>query len=398
MALGMLLGLGLLAATRAGARGRPHKPPPGYATLARLLADDLEADPALPRPVPDLDHARARCRDGAAELAHLAPGDPEVDTLASRARSALEDAAASLGRLDALPRPPGAVALFAEGVARGYVGDVLGVIGRALDLQGRQSELEAEVHRLLSAMRRIEAATLELPRLAARFAGPPAPGPPPIAVDLDAAWGPVGPDDRITLVNRSGAALHDCTVLVELRGPAGETARNAHFVPEWPAGGPISARYSPGGGLPGEAMALHTVPGVESVIVSAWADELRCEGMAWAYSGPERDLDVGRCLGPMRVAAEYRPFSRGLLWNTQRGLRVRLEGLAHLDHPTIAARFRRGGAEASLSWSFERWDEGETKDLDGAGRLPWDPEGWELVVSFPGTSADFRADWPPPSP
>jgi hypothetical protein len=357
-----------------------------FAAVADSLADEVSGAAEPPEARDETPKVIADLRAKALVLAGLRPADAELAAVAAEAHTIHAEAAGHLERLLSLPRPPGEAEMFVESFLRGLVFDYSGVAGSLERAGERREALMAEARWLIALGRRHEEATRALPRIAARFAGPPA-AEQPLAIDLDAAWGPCGTDDRIALTNRSGLDLHNVTVEVELRDRGGRSERNVHFVARWPAGGRVYARYSQGRELLGEVVGRETVPAVESVGVSVWSDELSREGMAYAYAGPERDADVARCCAGMRVISEYRPRSSGLLWTAERRVVVRLAGVRHLESPRVAVTFRRGGLESTLSWDFPRWVEGEEKTLDTGGRLDWDPEGFLLVtVALPETN------------
>jgi hypothetical protein len=366
--------------------------PTEYPVVAARLADELLEDPDRPEPKEDLPHAIADLRAAALELAGLRPADPEVAALAAEAQAVHAGAAEHLERFLALPRPPGEVEMFLVGFFRGFNLDFSGFVDSMERAEGRQAALEAEVKGLIALTRRGEVAKLHLPRVAARHAGPAVAGI-PVALDLDASWGPFGPDDRLTLVNRSGRELHNAMISVELRGRSGDPARNVHFVPRWPAGKALYAKCERGRELLGEVVRRMTVPGVESAVVSVWADELSREGINYTYAGPERDADVARYCQGMAILGSYRPYSSSLFWTTQRGVVLRLSGIRHLENPRVTVTFVRGGAELTVFEDYPLWEDGETKTLDAGGRLAWDPEEYRVAVTFPDTGHAYRAVW-----
>jgi hypothetical protein len=72
--------------------------------------------------------------------------------------------------------------------------------------------------------------------------------------------------DTVTLTNGSGGDLHDCVVVVRLKGASGETFSNVHFVPVWRAGAKRIAEYESG-------WFGRTVDDPVSVTVTAWSRE-----------------------------------------------------------------------------------------------------------------------------
>lgn len=400
--IGVVLALAILGLSRdTGQHTRyalPHRTnpplPAEYVTLARHLADDHKADPGQPDPEPDVAGTIAKFLNAASDLKGHHSTDPEIDSLCVEACEVLGEAARHAQRLDALPKPPGFGEMFAESFARGFLGDLLGLGRSYQEAQGRQDAVVSEVRQIMALQRRHDVARLMLPRIAARYGGPITAGGQPVQVDFDASWGPVGPEDWLTLVNRSNHDLHNCTIKVEVRGRDGEIARSVHFVPHWRVATAIYAKYSPGQEVLGEIVERHTVPRVDSVVVSLWANELSQESITYAYAGAEWDADVARYCKSMQVLASYRPFAEGVLWNTERGVLAQLQGVKFLASPRITIHFRRGASSLSWYWDFDRWDAGETKTLDTRGKLPWDPESYRVVVTFRDTKHSYQRAWP----
>jgi hypothetical protein len=386
----------VLAVTRVPLRTRVNPPlPSGYVTLARHLADDCSPVPNSPKPTEDPAQLIAECRIAALEVGRTSSDDLELNALAQEGREALVEGASHLERLAAIPGCPDLVSWFAENFVRGFLMDLVGAFRRHAEVFGNIQAAEAELRSLMATSKRLEVAKLLLPTIAARYSGSPASGNRTIAIDFDAAWGPIGPDDRLALSNHAGTDLHNCTILVLLRGKNGDAVRNVFFVRHWPVGTSLHARCPAGTELLGETVGRRSVPHVESIVSSVWSDELTFESINYAYAGSELDADMGRYCRGMTIDAVYRPFANGLLWNTERGLLVRLRGIEHVPNPRVTATFRRGATELSWYWDFDRWNEGEEKTLDAGGKLPWDPESYSIVVGFPDTSYTNRSDRKP---
>lgn len=369
--------------------------PPEYIVLATHLADGWQADRSEPGPGRDFATRVALIRNAALDLERLRPNDPDLAALATEAHGILRDLAAGTERLAALPRPPGQLDMMGESFLHGLVFDLPGASRQVNRLVGIEEDLQAETRRLVALILRAATAKLMLPRLAQRYAGPIRTTDPALAIDFDAAWGPVGPADWLTLTNRSGTDLHQATVLVEVRNATGEVAPSVHFVPAWPAGGVLLARYTPGDMVLDATIGRQTVPDVANVVVSLWAEELAQEGITYAYAGAERDADIARACAGMQILVHYQLFEPGRIWDTPRGLEVWLDGIATLPKPTITATFRRGARTKILSWSFPRWDRGERKVLRASESLDFDPEAVDIEVSFPRTKYKHVSRWTP---
>jgi len=309
--------------------------------------------------------------DAAADLKGIRTTDDDINSLASQSCYVYMEVVKHYQKIEALPKPPGFGELFSQSFVRGCFGDIFGLARSYNDAQGREDRINDEIRSLIATSKRGDSIKLRLPRVAARYAGPLIANGQLILIDFNASWGPVGPDDWLTLAHKAGTDLHNCTVLVELHNRSGETVRNIHFIPRWSNRTPIFAKYSPSWKLLGEPVNRHTVPAVEAVIISLWADELSQESVRQAYAGAERDNDVARYCKNMRVLASYRPFAKGVLWDTTRGVHVELKGIPFVTHPRVTVQFRRNNLRLSLSlyWEFDRWDEGENKTLDTGDKL-----------------------------
>ena len=123
---------------------------------------------------------------------------------------------------------------------------------------------------------------------------------------------------------------------------------------------------------------------VQSLKVALWADELSQEDLVYHYAGPEREKDIARYLRNMIVASRYRPFAKGLFFDTQRGLQLWLRGVELNRAFKIIVQFQRGNQGKSIEWTFTGWKPDEQKTLDTlVGDLPWDPEWYSLEIYFP---------------
>ena len=82
-----------------------------------------------------------------------------------------------LERLAELPRPAGTEEIAFESFVRGFFFDVPGIYRRSTRTRhGRQDAIADELRQVIGVYGRLEAAMLLLPRIAARYSGPPAAG------------------------------------------------------------------------------------------------------------------------------------------------------------------------------------------------------------------------------
>lgn len=233
-----------------------------------------------------------------------------------------------------------------------------------------------------SAFVRSRAAQLMLPTLAERCAWRAPVEPAALRIDVDESFAGSADHDLLALTNTAGRALHNCTVLVELRGAAGDVAQNVHFVRVWEPGSERYARYGIGVDTPRGPVGRQTVYGIQEVRVSMWSDECRAGPLVCTYPGPERDRDIAAVLeSNMKVAATYVPHP---LFGGGRSLDLRLDGVATLPEHTVTLHFRRGREVKTKQWQQKPWKRGEKRRFQsGPGLLAWDPEQVDVEIAFP---------------
>ena len=360
-------------------------PPEAYLILARSLADPHLTRLDSAKTERNLAQTISANRKILHELFAVAAMSEQRDltAIANESAEAVLDLLIQLKLLDALPKPPEADQLVAEGLIR-LLFRGFGIIGRVEEIYLQDTNLKNAFRALSEASARRDRAKLKLPVIAAYYSGPPAPiSAPPLAIDYDAAWFPDQPD-RVILRNKTGTTLHHCTILVELLGKAGTSTPTLYFVETFAPENAIYGEYAGDTKVQDKIMKRPAVQLVQGLKVSLWADELSQENIAYQYAGAEREKDIARCLNGMSITSRYRPFTRGLFVDTQRGLQVWLRG-GELARPfKIIAQFHRGTKGKVMEWTFAGWKKDEQKTLDTlAGDLPWDPEWYQLEIYFP---------------
>lgn len=373
-----------------GARKNPPLPTE-YVTIAKHLADSHRLERNSHELRPEMSQVLAEFKGALMDMNGLKAVDPEVMSVAADVSRATESTMTALEQIDALPKPPGSGEMFVDGLLRGLVGDFAGGVQRANEVDGQLNAIREQARRVITGLKQLQTAKLQLPRLATKYGGPPVVRGQTVVIDYDEAWGSHGPKSEVTLTNNFGD-LHHCTILVEIQGAA-EVSQNVHFIADWKGGSPIYATYDPGVAILDETPIKQTVPGVQRLVISIWADELSQENIRYQYAGNEQAQDVARYCKDLKVTTEYRPFQKGSLWNTQRGVRLQLAGIAFLEQPRVTISFRRGQENKSLYWDLERWQAGELKTLDTEGSLAWDPDEIVVEVSFPATSYKYVSSW-----
>lgn len=382
---------GLTARPQVEGAGKNPPLPAEYVVIAKHLADSHRLERNSDELRPGMSYVVAEFKGALMDIKGLKAVDPEVMNVAAEVSRATESTITALEQLDALPKPPGSGEMFVDGLLRGFVGDFAGGVQRANEVDGQLNAIKRQARNLTSGLRQLQTAKLQLPRLARKHGGPTVVRGQTVLIDYDEAWGPHGPKSEVTFTNNFGD-LHNCTILVEIQGAA-EVSQNVHFIANWKGGSPIYATYDPGVAILDETPIKQTVPAVQRVVVSIWADEFSQENIRYQYAGNEQAKDVARYCKDLRVSAKYREFQKGTVWNTQRGVQLQLDGIEFIERPRVTISFRRGQENKALYWDLERWEAGECKTLDTQGSLAWDPDEILVEIGFPTTSYKYVSSW-----
>ena len=306
--------------------------PPEYRTLAKHLGNDLKSSISDFRDSKSLKDVLAEGHAAVLDLKGIGSSDREIQYLAAQGAKAYSDALSRLERIDALPKPRGAVGLMAESFVHGLYGNVYAGFVLGTEAEAKQRAILDEFAAFASAVERADAAHLLLPRVAERYAAPASPNNGRVAIDFDEAWNAWGPHDWCRLYN-SGDDLEDCTVVVDLKGAGGQSRRNVHFVPRWPGKTWLVARYDPGKQVGERQFGRMTVRGVETVDVRFLSPAFSTE-VAYVYAGAEKTKDIKYRLDLARPLVV--PRVRDSAWGSGSGKVLVLD--SRMTHPLYQVR------------------------------------------------------------
>jgi hypothetical protein len=362
--------------------------PPEYRTLAMQLAQHVKTDPRAFRDDKSMVEVIAEGHAAVMDLRRIKSTDADITYIASLGTEAFSDAVNRMERINSLPKPPDVGSLMVESFIHGLYGNVYAGYALGADADNKQKAIAVEVQGLVGAIEKADAARLLLPKVAMKYAAPVSKAPGRIVADFDESWGAWGPYDWLFLSN-TGAELEDCTVVVELTGANGDVHKNVHYLRNWQGGGWVCARYDPGRQFLGRPVGRMTVSNVQTVDVAVYSPRFSTK-LHYDYQGPEKDNDFAkRCKG-MTLRWRYQPFEQGVLWNTDRGVLLTLDGIPFVPKCRVDVTFKKGGTSKAWYWEFDFWTKGEQKTF-ASRELTFDPEEIEVVMSFPGTN--YRHRW-----
>lgn len=363
----------------------PKPLPEEYRTLAEHVSMEMNPAPNQFRDDEGIPEIMAEGHSAVMALRSIESSDRDIMYIATQAEASYSELLKHLERINALPKPPGAVELMVSSFVDGLFGNVFGGYARGLDAEDKQKAINAEIYPILAAIEKADAAHQLLPKVAEKYSASFCDSTNRIVVDFDESWGSFGPYDWFYIYNR-GSGMKDCTILVQLTGATGEVRKNVHFVKDWPANSWMCARYAGGTELLGRNVGRTSVLEVQKVDVTIYSPQFATL-IAYVYQGEEKDKDVAERCKDLKFTGRYQPFKSGILWDTQRGVKFTLDGVAGIPKCRVDITFRKWMQSKTYHWELDGWLKGEEKSFTTSkGDLTFDPTKIDMSISFPGTN------------
>lgn len=362
----------------------PKKLPQAYIDLAKHVALEMHSTPDAFRNDMGIAEIMAEWHAAVMDLRRIDTTDSDIRYIRDQMASAYSEALTRLQRINELPKPPGGGELFVSSFFDGFFGNIFGIYKRWGDAEDKQNAIIAEVYLLIAAIDKADAAQQILPKVAEQYSASFTDPSNRIAVDFDESWASWGPYDWFCIYN-AGATLSNSTIKVTMTGASGEKRTNVHFVPVWPKGSWMYARYEAGEKMLDRTVGRQTVVNVQKIDVSLYSPDFSTL-VAYTYQGAEKDKDIKKRCEALKFYGRYQPFESGFFWDTQRGAEFTLNGVAYLSRCRAHVTFRQGSQSKTWYWDFDKWEGGETKTFKTKkGDLTFDPSQIDLTLSFPGT-------------
>jgi hypothetical protein len=313
--------------------------------------------------------------------------DGDITYIAEQAQDALSEAIKHLERINSLPKPDDmAVSYFIDGLFFNFPR----MYGDYKDADEKQTALKTEFQALIAALDKLDAAQQLLPKIAEKYSATFCDSTERIAIDFQESWGSFGPHDWCSFLNR-GAALQDCTLVVQLTGASGEVRTNVHFLKDWPANSRMYSRYSPGEEILGRTVGCTSVHNVKQLDVTIYSPQFATL-IKYVYEGPEKDKHIATLCKDLKFTGRYQPFVGGTFWDTERGAYFTLDGVAIIPKCQVVVTFRHGSQSKGWRWDFDYWGKGDEKQFEPPkGELTFDPDNIDLTVSFSGANYQHHA-------
>lgn len=355
-----------------------------YRTLAGYLALPLKKSPDEFQGTETLTATLAQGHTTLMSLKEFKSSDRQIEYVARQTEASLTEILQRVERLNALPKPPGTGALVASSFIDGVFGNPAGGYVRGVEAERMQAAIKNEAVPLFAAMEKIDATQQMLAPIAKKYAaGPTSPGN-RIVVDLDEAWGVVGPFDWFHIYNQ-GPSIRDATLVVKLTGVGGTMRTNVHFVSDWPANTWLYGRYEVGTQALGKSIGQTTVASIQKIDVDVLSPTFSTS-LSYRYTGKARDSDIATYCKPLTFHDRYQPYvQRKFLPDTKRGVEFTLDGLEAIPKCQVKVTFWGGAHQKSETWEFDYWKRGDKKTFRPKEPLEFDPSMVTMKISFPGT-------------
>lgn len=316
----------------------------------------------------------------------LKSADQDLQFVAAEYKAAAAELVESLLAFQSLPRAPGAAQQALEAVAT-VIFSPTEVMSAGKEYGNRNSALLQTQRRYALALQRAQANDLLMPRVAAKFSGPPA--------EENRAWLRIGiyepryrlgKTDLVRLTNGSHKTLHNCTVIVRLTGQTGEVAENVHFLESWKPDAEFWGFYFAGEEIAGIRDAgRQTVRGIQTVTSSVFSDEMHIGGVTQVYSEEaRRESALIDIKGGFKPKSSYRPYAKGLVFDDQRAVFVSYEGLDRLPKVTLTLKCFLDGSQMfdARTITVENWNPNDTKTFGLPSQAGSEADRWEISFRF----------------
>jgi hypothetical protein len=332
--------------------------PDEYRVLATHLGHSLKPDARDFRNDQTFAQVLAEAHAALIDLRGIRSDNAEINYLSAQGASAISEMVTRLERVDSLPKPQDPSSLFFESFLHGLAGNVTAGYELGAEADNRQKSIRNELNLLGAAVEKLDATHLLLERLAQKYAGPVDSRKALILTDFDGAWN-AWPYDWCKMKN-VGPDLEDCTVIIELRGKTGQTRKNIHFAPRWPANSMLVARYDPGFSLGDRVVGKTNVADVSSVVMRVLSPGASYEGLL-TYGGTERRADIERQVSVVKSNLIVKV--RNSLWGARYGQVIILENKLNYAVKEVQARVTAANGTSVGEFRQASLGAGETMEV-----------------------------------
>jgi len=150
-------------------------------------------------------------------------------------------------------------------------------------------------------------------------------------------------------------------------------------------------RYQSGEEVLGRTVEKTTVTQVQELDITIYSPQFATQ-IQYVYQGAEKDKDIAQICKDLSFQGAYQPYESGVIWDTQRGAQITLNGVSYIPKCRVDVAFRKGEQSKGWHWNHDSWMKGETKSFNTPkGGLTFDPDRVDFEVSFPNTNYKYKS-------
>ena len=353
--------------------------PGAFFELAKEMSSETFTDPKLKKPkVETLESIQKEIHELLINLEKIKTNDNAIKRVLESSISGLDELFKSLDALSKLPEPSSEFESIIGAVLLGALaGDALegALAGGKLGFNNgiKREEYGEALKKVGLSLTKLENVCSLMPSLAKKFGAKFEDNAGRFACNIDETYPGMAPEDWIYIYN-SGKSLDNVSIDLAIKG-LGKSGNNYCFLSTWPSESWIC--------IPCEG--TETVPRIESAKISIISEDYSTNFNA-EYSQKERDADIARYLADLKIECSYQAFESGIIWDTQRGVSLKLTGYPILQKPKVTVTFSAPGVVTkSLFWEIDSLTANNSKVFDSKA-FSFNPKVINILIELPGTT------------
>ena len=318
-------------------------------------------------------------------LEGIKSSDSSINRIVGNALSAAKDVDSVIDEISRTPAPPSEwetiigsiiIGALAEDALQGALGG--GALG-AQQGQARENYTKL-MQKVETSVNRFSSVCSLIPSLAKKYCAKNVKND-RFSCDINETIVPNFPD--FILVYNHGKELEMVSVNMKIKGTNAET-ENFVFIEKWPE---KSWVYIP-------CQGKSTVNGIQNVTLSVYSNSYSTEFIT-DYTKEEKEKDVKESLKNVDLACKYQAFEAGLIWDTNRGVRIKMTGFPILIKPRVTVTFSSAGflgQSKALYWDLEILEAGMEKTFESK-EFTFNPTNIKIKITLPYCDHEIIKDF-----
>lgn len=366
--------------------------PPEYRTLAKVLCLRMETSADESSNKFNDTEWLSEINSALSDFKNMDSQDDDIEYISNEGAKVLSDMLSNYEELNKIPKADTSWDSVFTIVNEMLMLKTDSLHKRVLDIENIQANILSSLQTFVLNHQKATAMQLMLPKVANKYSASFCDSTGRISLDFDESWGSQGPYDWLKIFN-SGAPIKDCTIVVELTSENGEKQRNVHYLEELPSKTWMYARYEDGLkiDLIEKQINRTTVENVSNIELTLYSPKYATQ-ITYKYKAEEFEKDVAKYCKSLNFKGSYQPFVDGIIWDTERGAKIKLEGMEFIPDCVVSITFRNDKESKVFSWPQKKWSKGEERTFSTKqGELTYEPSSMDMVITFPDTIYTHKA-------